>query len=141
MHSVWIIGGLFVLFALWMADVDERWLAAGGAALLALAFNSIVSARNQAEKAFASIDAMLKKRFDLIPALVDSVSRYLEHESQVLEDVTKLSARRRAQRLRRRSGPSPSTPRPGACSRSSWRPPRATPSSRPARASSSSSER
>jgi LemA protein len=90
MHSVWIIVGSLVLFALWMWEVDWRWIAAGGAALLALAFNSIVSARNQAEKAFASIDAMLSKRFDLIPGLVDAVARYLEHESDVLREVTRL---------------------------------------------------
>ena len=33
---------------------------------------------------------MLKKRFDLIPSLVDSVQRYLEHESDLLAEVTKL---------------------------------------------------
>jgi LemA protein len=90
MHSVWIIGGGFVLFALWMYDVDWRWITAGGVALLALAFNSIVSARNQAEKAFASIDAMLSKRFDLIPSLVDTVAQYAEHEREALEEVTRL---------------------------------------------------
>ena len=90
MNSVWIIGGALLLFALWMYDVDRRWIAAGGLALLAWTFNSIVSARNQVEKAFASIDAMLKKRFDRIPSLVDSVQTDLEHESQVLSDVTKL---------------------------------------------------
>jgi LemA protein len=77
MHSVWIIGGALLLFALWMYDVDWRWIAAGSVALLAGAFNSIVSARNQAEKAFASIDA---------------VQRYLEHESELLGEVTRLRA-------------------------------------------------
>jgi LemA protein len=92
MHSVWILGGALGLFALWMFEVDGRWIAAGGAALLAGAFNSIVSARNQAEKAFASIDAMLAKRFDLIPNLVDSVRRYAEHETGLLEEVARLRA-------------------------------------------------
>jgi LemA protein len=90
MHSVWIIGGAFFLFALWMWDVDGRWIAAGAVALLAGAFNSLVSARNQAEKAWASIDAMLSKRFDLIPSLVDTVQRYIEHESDLLREVTEL---------------------------------------------------
>ena len=90
MHSVWIIGGAFALFALWMQDVGGPWIVAGAVALVALAFNSIVSARNQAEKAWASIDAMLSKRFDLIPSLVDSVQRYVEHENDVLRDVTAL---------------------------------------------------
>jgi LemA protein len=92
MHSVWILGGALGLFALWMFEVDGRWIAAGGAALLAGAFNSIVSARNQAEKAFASVDAMLAKRFDLIPSLVDSVQRYVEHEAGLLEEVARLRA-------------------------------------------------
>jgi LemA protein len=92
MHSIWIVGGLLGLFALWMWDVDWKWITAGGAALLALAFNSIVSARNQAEKAWASIDAMLTKRFDLIPSLVDTVARYAEHESEALREVTRLRA-------------------------------------------------
>jgi LemA protein len=92
MHSVWIVGGAFFLFALWMWEVDGRWIAAGAAALLVLAFNSIASARNQAEKAWASIDAMLSKRFDLIPSLVDTVQRYLEHESSVLEEIVRLRA-------------------------------------------------
>jgi LemA protein len=90
MQSVWIIGGALGLFALWMWDVDWKWIAAGGVALLAGAFNSIVSARNQAEKAWASIDAMLSRRFDLIPSLVDTVARYVEHESDVLRAVTQL---------------------------------------------------
>src|SRR4029453_7878304 len=98
MHSVWIVGGAFVLFALWMNDVDWRWLAAGGAALLALAFNSIVSARNQAEKAWAGIEAMLTKRFDLIPNLVDAVQRYVEHESELLREVTALRGAERGAR-------------------------------------------
>ncbi|HEX2485766.1 MAG TPA: LemA family protein [Myxococcota bacterium] len=98
MHSVWIIGGAFVLFALWMHGVDWRWLAAGGAALLALAFNSIVSARNQAEKAWAGIEAMLTKRFDLIPNLVDAVQRYVEHESDLLREVTALRGAERGAR-------------------------------------------
>jgi LemA protein len=50
----------------------------------------IVFARNQAEKAWATIDAMLTKRFDLIPSLVDTVARYAEHESDVLREVTQL---------------------------------------------------
>jgi LemA protein len=98
MHSVWIIGGAFVLFALWMQGVEWPWLAAGGAALLALAFNSIVSARNQAEKAWASIDAMLSKRFDLIPNLVDTVQRYVEHEAELLREVTELRGSARGAR-------------------------------------------
>ena len=93
MHAVWFVGGMFGLFALWMFDVDPRWLWAGGAALLALAFNSLVHARNAADNAFASVEVMMKKRWDLIPGLVDSVQRFVEHESGVLEEVIGLRAR------------------------------------------------
>ncbi len=93
MPAVWIIGGALGLFALYMLDVDPRWIGAGGVALIGLAFNAIISARNQAENALSSIGVMLKKRADLIPSLVDSVQRYVEHESTVLEEVVRLRGR------------------------------------------------
>jgi LemA protein len=92
MNTIWIIGGALFLFALWMFDVDGRWIGAGSVALLAWTFNSLVSAKNQADTAFASVGVMLQKRHDLIPNLVAAVQRYVEHESQVLEDVTRLRA-------------------------------------------------
>ncbi len=92
MHSVWIIGGAFGLFAMWMLGVDARWIAASGVAWLALTFNSIVAVKNAAENALSSVSVMLKKRFDLIPSLVDTVQRYMEHESSVLEEIVKLRA-------------------------------------------------
>jgi len=92
MHSVWIIAGAFGLFAMWMFGVDARWLGAGLVAWLGLAFNSIVSVKNAAENALSGVSVMLKKRFDLIPSLVDAVQRYMEHESSVLEEVVKLRA-------------------------------------------------
>ena len=90
MHSVWIIGGAFGLFAMWMLGVDPRWIGASGVAWLGLAFNSIVAVKNEAENALSSVSVMLKKRFDLIPSLVDTVQRYMEHESGVFEEIAKL---------------------------------------------------
>jgi LemA protein len=55
-------------------------------------YNSLVSKKNQVENIFASVDAVLKKRYDLIPNLVASVSKYMEHEKSLLEQVTKLRA-------------------------------------------------
>jgi LemA protein len=49
-----------------------------------------VRRRNETDNAFGSIDAMLKKRYDLIPNLVETVKQYMVHESTVLKDVTKL---------------------------------------------------
>lgn len=53
-------------------------------------YNTLVRRRNETDNAFGSIDAMLKKRYDLIPNLVETVQKYMEHESTVLKDVTEL---------------------------------------------------
>ena len=53
-------------------------------------YNSLVAKKNQVENIFASVDTQLKKRFDLIPNLVASVSKYMEHEKSLFEEVTKL---------------------------------------------------
>jgi LemA protein len=62
------------------------------ALLLILMYNSLVSKKNQVENIFAGVDTVLKKRYDLIPNLVASVSKYMEHEKSTLEEVTKLRA-------------------------------------------------
>ena len=93
MQSITIIGGALFLFALWMWGVDGRWLGAFTAAWVAYAFNSMVHLHTSAQTAFSSIEVMLKKRYDLIPGLVDTIQRYVEHEEGVLEDVTRLRAR------------------------------------------------
>ena len=99
MNQIWtILGGLF-LFALWMFEVDWRWITAGAVALVAWTFNTMVNARNQADTAFSSVEVMLKKRYDLIPNLVDTVQRYVEHETRILEEVTSLRARAMSGRL------------------------------------------
>ncbi len=99
MHQIWTILGGLILFAMWMFEVDWRWIAAGGVALLAWTFNTMVHARNQADTAFSSVEVMLNKRYDLIPNLVDTVQRYVEHETRVLEEVTTLRARAMSGRL------------------------------------------
>jgi LemA protein len=53
-------------------------------------YNSLVAKKNQVDNIFASIDTQLKKRYDLIPNLVASVSKYMEYEKETLEKVTKL---------------------------------------------------
>ena len=59
---------------------------------LILIYNSLVAKKNQVTNIFASVDTQLKKRYDLIPNLVASVSKYMEHEKSILEDITKLRA-------------------------------------------------
>ncbi len=93
MHSLTIIGGAFFIFALWMWDVDWRWLSAFSAAWVAYAFNTMVHLHTTAQNAFSTIEVMLKKRYDLIPGLIDTIQRYVEHEEGVLEEVTRLRAR------------------------------------------------
>jgi len=55
-------------------------------------YNSLVSKKNQVENIFASVDATLKKRYDLIPNIVASVKEYLQHEKELLSEITKLRA-------------------------------------------------
>lgn len=57
---------------------------------LILMYNSLVGKKNQVENIFASVDTVLKKRYDLIPNLVASVSQYMEHEKELLAKVTEL---------------------------------------------------
>ena len=49
--------------------------------------NKFVTLKNKVEEAWASIDVYLKKRFDLIPNLVETVKGYTKHESETLEKV------------------------------------------------------
>jgi LemA protein len=51
-------------------------------------FNSLVRARTRANEAWADIDVQLKRRYDLIPNLVETVKGYATHEQGVLESVT-----------------------------------------------------
>jgi LemA protein len=49
--------------------------------------NGFVRMRNSSEEAFATIDVYLKKRYDLIPNLVETVKGYARHESETLQNV------------------------------------------------------
>jgi LemA protein len=57
-------------------------------------YNRLVRLRNQAEGAWADIDVQLKRRYDLIPNLVETVKGYASHEKDTLEAV--INARNRA---------------------------------------------
>lgn len=57
-------------------------------------YNRLVSLTNHAKESWADIDVQLKRRYDLIPNLVESVKGYAAHEKTVFEDVT--NARTRA---------------------------------------------
>ena len=51
-------------------------------------YNALVQAKNQYQNAFAQIEVQLKRRYDLIPNLVESAKAYLQHENQTLVAVT-----------------------------------------------------
>ena len=51
-------------------------------------YNGLIGKRNQVRNAWSQIDVQLKRRHDLIPNLVNAVRGYLDHERQVLENVT-----------------------------------------------------
>lgn len=57
-----------------------------------LAYNSLVSFTNRASEAWADIEVQLKRRYDLIPNLVNTVKGYAIHESSAFENVTKARA-------------------------------------------------
>ncbi len=55
-------------------------------------YNGLVRLRNQAKEAWAQVDVQLKRRFDLIPNLMETVKGYMNHERQTLEAVTQARA-------------------------------------------------
>jgi len=68
------------------------WIVLGIAAVLVLLvillFNGLVRSRNRVDNAWSQIDVQLKRRYDLIPNLVETVKGYAAHESKTLEAVT-----------------------------------------------------
>src|SRR5438093_2360124 len=71
--GLWIFLAVIVALALWAVGI----------------YNGLVTLRNRFKNAFSQIDVQLKRRYDLIPNLVESVKGYLQHERQTLEAVTK----------------------------------------------------
>ncbi|MFP3949399.1 MAG: LemA family protein [Longimicrobiales bacterium] len=72
------------------------------------AYNRLVALKNRFENAFAQIDVQLKRRYDLIPNLVETVKGYLSHERETLEAVTQ--ARTRAQQAEQKAAAAPGDP-------------------------------
>lgn len=52
-------------------------------------YNKLVTLRNRYKNAYAQIDVQLKRRYDLIPNLVETAKGYIKHERETLEEVTK----------------------------------------------------
>lgn len=64
-----------------------------GVLYIVILYNSLISKKNQVQNVFASIDALLKKRYDLIPNLVATVQKYMQHERGTLTEITELRAK------------------------------------------------
>ncbi len=73
MTILYIVLGLLVLVVLWFV----------------LAFNGFVTLVNRAKEAWSDIEVQMKRRYDLIPNLVETVKGYASHESSAFENVTK----------------------------------------------------
>jgi LemA protein len=71
-------------------------------------YNGLVTLRNRFRNAFSQIDVQLKRRYDLIPNLVETAKGYMAHERQTLEAVT--VARGRAVDAERRAAGQPGQP-------------------------------
>lgn len=71
--AAYIVLGLVVVIALWAVGV----------------YNRLRIQKNQVENAFAQIDVQLKRRYDLIPNLVEVARGYMQHEASTLEAVTR----------------------------------------------------
>lgn len=55
-------------------------------------YNGLISRRNRVDESWSDIDVQLKRRYDLIPNLIESVKGYMQHERQTLESVTQARA-------------------------------------------------
>lgn len=73
---LWIVLTVIVLVILWII----------------MAFNGLVLLKNRAKEALSDIDVQTKRRYDLIPNLVETVKGYATHESRVFEKVTQARA-------------------------------------------------
>lgn len=62
-------------------------------AFVILLYNSLIGKKNQVINVFGTIDAMLKKRYDLLPKLISTVKTYMKHERGLLEEVTRMRAK------------------------------------------------
>ncbi|MCS6970865.1 MAG: LemA family protein [Planctomycetota bacterium] len=87
--TVLVIAGVFLLIVFWAVA----------------SYNNLVTLRNRFKNAFAQIDVQLKRRFDLIPNLVETARAYMAHERQTLEAV--IQARNQAVSAQSRAAADP----------------------------------
>src|SRR5687768_6051748 len=88
----WIFLGIVAALAVWAIAI----------------YNGLVALRNRFKNAYAQIDVQLKRRYDLIPNLVEAVKGYLQHERQTLDAV--IQARGNAVGAAQRAAAAPGDP-------------------------------
>jgi LemA protein len=73
----------------------------GVVVILAVVFlyNSLIAKKNQVTNVFGTIDALLKKRYDLLPKLISTVKAYMHHEKSLLTEITEMRAKAVSGRL------------------------------------------
>jgi LemA protein len=72
------------------------------------AYNGLVALRNRVKNAFSQIDVQLRRRYDLIPNLVETAKGYMQHERETLTQV--IEARNQAQAVAQRAHERPADP-------------------------------
>lgn len=82
----------FYFFAIMLVMIYFWIILAAVVIWLIFAYNGLVRGRNRANEAWSDIDVQLKRRYDLIPNLVESVGGYMQHERGVFEKVTEARA-------------------------------------------------
>ncbi len=85
----WIFIGVIAAIVIWLISI----------------YNGLVAQRNRFKNAFAQIDVQLKRRYDLIPNLVETAKGYIKHERETLEAV--IAARNGAQSANQRAAANP----------------------------------
>ena len=88
----WIVLGVIVALVVWAITI----------------YNGLVALRNRYKNSFSQIDVQLKRRYDLIPNLVETAKGYLKHERETLEAVTR--ARNTALAAAQAAGANPGNP-------------------------------
>jgi len=73
MLGLWIVLGIVAIIVLWAI----------------VTFNRMIVLRNRIDNAWSQVDVQLRRRYDLIPNLVEAVKGYAAHERQTFEEVTK----------------------------------------------------
>jgi LemA protein len=72
MIAIWIAGGAAAVISFWLVAL----------------FNGLITLRNRVDESWSDIDVQLKRRYDLIPNLMEVVKAYAKHESTVFEKVS-----------------------------------------------------